>query len=419
MGSSRARPRRRQTTTRIPSARLSRRTRTMASRIGSLLLRDPTSSSAADAGEGPASTPTADATAATVSMGDLVIVYEGFNKQKAVTLTPKGQYQNRYGSFFHRDWVGKPYGCKVYGSSGNAGFVWLLAPTPELWTKVLPHRTQILYLPDISLVTHALELKPGSVVIESGTGSASLTHSLVRAVAPLGHVYTFEFNRLRAETASAEIVDHGLAEHCTVTHRDIEAQGFPASLENCVDAAFLDLPGPWKCIPSVARALRPDGIVCSFSPCIEQVQRTCEALEAHGFGDTQTVELLGREYDVESRELQRDLSCEQPKLQSRWKREAKEKAKRKRAGVKSEDADGDAGDAGDGDGAGGFVPPATAVVAHARQQAQSHTGYLTFARLVPYVTAEEAAAAREAGRAKRGRTGDRGGSWEEDDELSE
>ena len=152
---------------------------------------------------------------------------------------------------------------------------------------------------------------------------------------------------------------------------------------------------------------------------IEQVQRTCEALEAHGFGDTQTVELLGREYDVESRELQRDLSCEQPKLQSRWKREAKEKAKRQRAGVKSEDADGDAGDAGDGDGAGGFVPPATAVVAHARQQAQSHTGYLTFARLVPYVTAEEAAAAREAGRAKRGRTGDRGGSWEEDDELSE
>ena len=293
MGSSRARPRRRQTTTRIPSARLSRRTRTMASRIGSLLLRDPTSSSAADAGEGPASTPTADATAATVRMGDLVIVYEGFNKQKAVTLTPKGQYQNRYGSFFHRDWVGKPYGCKVYGSSGNAGFVWLLAPTPELWTKVLPHRTQILYLPDISLVTHALELKPGSVVIESGTGSASLTHSLVRAVAPHGHVDTFEFNRLRAETASAEIVDHGLAEHCTVTHRDIEAQGFPASLENCVDAAFLDLPGPWKCIPSVARALRPDGIVCSFSPCIEQVQRTCEALEAHGFGDTQTVELLG------------------------------------------------------------------------------------------------------------------------------
>jgi hypothetical protein len=119
------------------------------------------------------------------------------------------------------------------------------------------------------------------------------------------------------------------------------------------------IPGPWKCIPSIARSLRPDGggrgcarlpsstsssssssdclpvvvypvgvpvgvtlaslsfnfrayrilaaaalprgVVCSFSPCIEQVQRTCEALEEYGFGDTRTVELLGREYDVVGR----------------------------------------------------------------------------------------------------------------------
>jgi tRNA (adenine57-N1/adenine58-N1)-methyltransferase len=137
-----------------------------------------------------------------VAMGDLVVVYEGFGRQKAVTLVPDGQYQNKYGSFFHRDWVGKRRGSKVYATKGGSGFVWLLAPTPELWTKVLPHRTQILYLPDIALVTHCLELKPGSVVIESGTGSASLTHALVRAVAPHGHVYTFEFNEARAVAAA-------------------------------------------------------------------------------------------------------------------------------------------------------------------------------------------------------------------------
>ena len=136
------------------------------------------------------------ANARVIQMGDLVVVYEGFGKQKAVTMTERGQYQNKYGNFFHKDWVGKPFGAKVFGK-GDAGFVWLLAPTPELWTKVLPHRTQILYLPDISLICHWLELRPGSVVVESGTGSGSLTHSLVRAVAPHGHVYTFEFNRAR------------------------------------------------------------------------------------------------------------------------------------------------------------------------------------------------------------------------------
>ena len=128
------------------------------------------------------------------------------------------------------------------------------------------------------------------MVLESGTGSGSLTHSLVRAVAPDGHVYTFEFNRVRAEAAAKEIIDHELTDHCTVTHRDIEADGFPPSLAGCADAVFLDLPGPWKCVPSVARSLRPDGVVCSFSPCIEQVQRTCEALKNAGW-DTRPDEL--------------------------------------------------------------------------------------------------------------------------------
>ena len=55
-------------------------------------------------------------------------------------------------------------------------------------------------------------------------------------------------------------------------------------------------------------------------------------------------------------------------------------------------------------------------MSYPRQQAQSHTGYLTFARLVPYATAEEAAAARAAGRARRGQNG---GGEENDDEFSE
>lgn len=46
--------------------------------------------------------------------------------------------------------------------------MYLLHPTPELWTQVLPHRTQILYVADISFIISYLDLKPGSKVIESG-----------------------------------------------------------------------------------------------------------------------------------------------------------------------------------------------------------------------------------------------------------
>ncbi len=38
----------------------------------------------------------------------------------------------------------------------------------ELWTLALPHRTQILYMADISLILLELDIKPGSIVIEAG-----------------------------------------------------------------------------------------------------------------------------------------------------------------------------------------------------------------------------------------------------------
>lgn len=49
----------------------------------------------------------------------------------------------------------------------------MLYPTPELWTDLLPHRTQILYAADIAMVTMQLELRPGSVVCECGQSAPS------------------------------------------------------------------------------------------------------------------------------------------------------------------------------------------------------------------------------------------------------
>ena len=123
---------------------------------------------------------------------------------KALVVKKGEQLQNRYGLFKHTDWIGKPYGCRVSGRTG--GFVHLLAPTPELWTCVLSHRTQILYIADISFVISYLELRPGSIVLESGTGSGSLTTSLARAISPSGHVHTFDFHEERASSARLVLV---------------------------------------------------------------------------------------------------------------------------------------------------------------------------------------------------------------------
>jgi tRNA (adenine57-N1/adenine58-N1)-methyltransferase len=89
----------------------------------------------------------------------------------------------------------------MHSPSPNPGYVYLLRPTPELWTLSLPHRTQIVYMPDIAYITMRLGVRVGGKVMEAGTGSGSMTHSLSRTVGPRGKVLSFEYHRARYEKA--------------------------------------------------------------------------------------------------------------------------------------------------------------------------------------------------------------------------
>lgn len=287
--------------------------------------------------------------------GDLVIVYERDDRMKPVKVTPGSAYQNRFGSFNHSDWVGKPFGSKVFSNVGK--FVYLLFPTPELWTLVLSHRTQILYVADISFVVMYLEAVPGCLVLESGTGSGSLSTSLARAVAPNGHVYTFDFHQERAVCAREDFEKTGLSSLITVGVRDIQGEGFPDEFVGRADAMFLDLPGPWLAIPSAAKMLKPDGVICSFSPCIEQVSRSCETLSIT-FTDIKTFEVLLRTYKVE--EIRTESSQSGYGGGSSCFRPCK---KRQRSRDKSNSSE------------------ASTILAKPCAEARGHTGYLTFARL--------------------------------------
>lgn len=85
-------------------------------------------------------------------------------------------------------------------------------------------------------------------------------------------------------------------------HRDVIEEGFDVPHE--VDAIFLDLPKPWEVVPHVRRRLKRAGKLCTFSPCIEQVQKTCEALKATGaFANIRTLEVLQRPLTVQQRTM--------------------------------------------------------------------------------------------------------------------
>ena len=176
------------------------------------------------------------------------------------------------------------------------------------------------YRHDISTIIMQLDLRPGARVAESGTGSGvfvvrvchactgSLTHSLCRCVAPTGHVYTYDIEPQRVNDVRATLAEHGYgAQLVTVKCRDVCTAGFDVG--ECVrtpcdsrkyvhagnlDALVLDVPSPWLALEHAALALRPNARLCTFSPCIEQVQRNVARMRALGFHSIDTMTIVPR-----------------------------------------------------------------------------------------------------------------------------
>nr|XP_019004544.1 tRNA (adenine-N(1)-)-methyltransferase catalytic subunit TRM61 [Kwoniella mangroviensis CBS 8507]OCF68005.1 tRNA (adenine-N(1)-)-methyltransferase catalytic subunit TRM61 [Kwoniella mangroviensis CBS 8507] len=230
---------------------------------------------------------------AVIEAGDLVIV----DNLTSIIITPGEEMHNKFGRYAHVDLIGQKFGTKLHSPPPHAGYIHLLRPTPELWTLSLPHRTQILYLPDISYITMRLGVRVGGKVIEAGTGSGSMTHSLSRTVGPTGQVLSFEYHQPRYEKALEEFKSHGL-ENVRLQHRNVCKDGFNDA--SGVEAVFLDLPAPWEAIPHAMKTLRPDIItkICCFSPCLEQVLKTVSTLRSEGFSDIFTQEVLIRTHEL-------------------------------------------------------------------------------------------------------------------------
>ncbi|CCF73094.1 tRNA (adenine-N1-)-methyltransferase catalytic subunit [Babesia microti strain RI] len=233
------------------------------------------------------------------SKGELAILYGGPNLVYLIRLDGDSAIQTARGIVSSKDCIGKPFGTKIsVGKSGN-WFV-LLPPFPGLVTLGLVHHTQILYRCDIAFIALLLDVKPGDVVVESGTGSGSMSYSLSCLVSPGGTLHSFEYHKQRSEDARA--LCDALKQDCLkIYNRDVVQDGFiiPNVLDmNGADSAFLDLPSPWNAISHVHDILKPLGRCVNFSPCIEQVQRVVISFKMKNFEDIRTFEVVCKPWGV-------------------------------------------------------------------------------------------------------------------------
>jgi len=225
--------------------------------------------------------------------GDYILLYLDRRRTYLVRVEEGKNFHTHKGFIQLDGLLGKEYGTRIK-SNLNVEFVALKPILRDFIIKAL-RKTQIMYPKDIALTIIFSGIGPGSLVVEAGTGTGALTMALAHFVKPNGHVYSYEVRAEFLEVAKKNLKRLGLLDFVKLKNKDV-TEGID---EQNVDAVILDLATPWLVVPHAYKALKPSGNLVSFSPTIDQVLKTTEALKENNFVDVKTFECLLREMRVE------------------------------------------------------------------------------------------------------------------------
>ncbi|MFW0790707.1 tRNA (adenine-N1)-methyltransferase [Gordonia sp. CPCC 205333] len=205
--------------------------------------------------------------------GDRVQLTDSKARKFTVVLEDGKQFHTHRGAINHDDLIGAPEGSIVSATSGTQ----YLALRPLLTDYVLsmPRGAQVIYPKDAAQIVAEGDIHPGCRVIEAGAGSGALTCSLLRAVGA-GSVLSYEIREDHAEYAvrnvetffgkkpdNWELVVGDLADHDPVDQ---------------ADRLILDMVTPWEPLETVAKTLKPGGVLVTYVATVTQLSRMVEAL---------------------------------------------------------------------------------------------------------------------------------------------
>ena len=229
----------------------------------------------------------------TIAEGSDVLLYLN-RKRTYLVKVEKGKSFHTHKGFIQLDnLINKPYGTRTTSNLG-AEFIALKPTIRDHIFKTL-RKTQIMYPKDIALIIMYSGIGPGSQIVEAGTGTGALTTALAHYTKPTGRVHSYEIRPEFTATALKNLRRAGVSDYVELKNKDITL----AIDETDMDAVILDLATPWLVIPHAYKALRGSGTFVSFSPTIDQVVKTVEALQQNGFVDIQTIECIMRGMQVE------------------------------------------------------------------------------------------------------------------------
>jgi len=232
-------------------------------------------------------------TAQKIVEGDYVLLYLDVRRTFMIKVEAGKTFHTHKGYIKFDDLIGKEFGSSFKGSLGVEFTVF--KPTLADYIMKSARNTQITYPKDNALIVMFSGIGPGSQVVESGTGTGALTTALAHYVRPNGRIFSYDIREESPKTAEKNLKRSGLIDYVELKLKDVTL-GID---ERDVDAVVLDLAVPWLVVPHAYEALRPSGTIVSFSPTIDQVVKTVEALKEHNFVCIETFECIMRGMQIE------------------------------------------------------------------------------------------------------------------------
>ena len=230
----------------------------------------------------------------TIQEGDSVFLFLDKKRSYLIRIEKERAFHTHKGFIQLGDLIGREYGTRIKSSMG-VEFV-AFNPTIRDYVFKISRKTQIIYPKDIALIIILGDIQPGSLVVEAGTGAGALTTALAHYVKPSGRVYSYEIREEFTEMARRNLEKAGAAPYVELKNGDI-TQGIG---EQDVDAVVLDMATPWLVVSHAYSALKGGGVFVSFSPTIDQIVKTVEALRENSFVDTEAIECIMRRMQAEA-----------------------------------------------------------------------------------------------------------------------
>lgn len=237
---------------------------------------------------------------AQLTVGEMVLLIDHKGRRYLVTLAEGKEFQSHAGVLPHEQIAGAVEGDEVSTTKGQRFRVF--RPTLTDFVLSMPRGAQVIYPKDLGPMLLLGDIGPGMRVLESGVGSGALSMTMLRAGADVTGYELREDFAARAQKNVAAFLGQDALDRYHVEIRNC----YEGIDETEVDRVMLDLPEPWQVVPHAEKALRPGGIIVSYSPSIMQVTKFTDALKRAPFTEVSTVEVLNRGWHVDGQAVRPD-----------------------------------------------------------------------------------------------------------------